>query len=654
MSQESKSLKIINEEFENFLSGLEDKIDKKEVRRAYEFAKNAHMYQQRQGGDPYIIHPLEVSKIVADLGLETPSIVASFLHDVVEDTEITQKDVRDNFGNEVSSLVNGLTKIQHFGENKSEKNIVDLRKILLASAKDIRVLIIKLADRLHNMRTLDITSKEKQERVARETLRIYVPIAQKIGIYSLKWELEDLSFKYMNPEMFFYIREKIGLKREEREEIINKAVEEIKEVLAANDLEEIRVLGRPKNFYSIYKKIKDNTKKIEDLYDLYAVRIITKSVSQCYTTLGVLHEHFQAVPERLKDYIANPKSNGYQSIHTSIVSSRLNFPIEVQIRTEDMHKLAEFGVAAHWKYKNIDEDKKFEKKISWLREVMEWEKDNKDNDEFLSLLKFNFFENEIFVFSPQNDVYVLPENATVIDFAYAVHSDIGNRAYKAKVNGFITTIDRRLRSGDIVEIVTHKGASPNEKWLKFAETSKARTKIRQAINVKHSGKRDVDTSDEGDSFEKLKEKITRVNEFKKVRKAGCCGIEYGDQIVGVLSKSKELVIHNASCENAKYTLNKKLPLNWIEEKDKFVDMSLILKDRFGLLMDIMNIFSEFNLNISKLNTKVLKNGSVKMNISLKDGPHIDKLTERLQKIDFVQEVKVYRGFLSNFNSLLLS
>lgn len=644
-----EDLKNINDEFDQFLQSMEDNIDKEKIKKSFEFAKKAHLYQKRSSGEPYIKHPLEVAKIVRELGLETPSLVAAFLHDVVEDTETTLKDVEDNFGEEVSVLVDGLTKIQHFGESKSEKSIEALRKILLASAKDIRVLIIKLADRLHNMRTLDIIPAEKQERVSRETLRIYVPIAQKIGMYSLKWELEDLSFKYTNPEMYWFIKEKVGLKREEREEIIKGAVDEIKDVLAANGLEDVSVLGRPKNFYSIYKKIKNDTKKFEEVLDLYAVRVITKNTADCYSALGVIHEHFQAIPERLKDYIANPKANGYQSIHTSIFSNKINYPIELQIRTEDMHKLAEFGVAAHWKYKNIKEDKKFEKKISWLREVMEWEKENKDNEEFLSLLKFNFFEDEIFVFSPNNDVYVLPEKSTVVDFAYAVHTDIGNKAYKAKVNGFVSTIDRKLKSGDIVEVITQKNATPSEKWLKFAETPKARTKIRQAVNIRHSGKKDEEEQKGENSFDLLKSKMTRVDEFKKVRKAGCCGVEYGDQIVGVISKNGELVIHNASCENAKYTLKKKIPLNWKEEREKYVDLSLVLKDRFGLLMDVMNIFSEFNLNISKLNTKVLKNGSVRMNISLKDGPHVDKLCERLNSIDFVEEVKVSRGLLPGFS-----
>lgn len=638
-----RDLKSINEEFEDFYEKLKNEsFNLEKIRKAYQFSKKAHLYQKRKNGDPYISHPLAVAKIAYEFGLDEVSIISALLHDVVEDTEITIEEIGKVFGTEVEIIVDGLTKIQYFGESREDRDVEALRKILLASAKDVRILIIKLCDRLHNMRTIDELGPEKMHRKCKETLLIYAPIAQKVGIYSLKWELEDLSFKYLNPEMYNFIKEKLKIKREEREQIVKKAVEEIKEILEFNDVKNVIVLGRPKNFYSIYKKIKDKTKSFEEIYDLYAVRIITKNIGDCYSVLGLLHEKMQSFPHRLKDYIANPKSNGYQSIHTVIFSRKIKCPVEVQIRTEDMHKIAEFGVAAHWKYKNLKEDKKFEKKISWLREVLQWESEHKDNQEFLKLLKFDFFEDEIFVFTPKNEIITLPEGSSALDFAYAVHTEIGNKASRSKINGSISTIDKVLKTGDIVEIITNNNTKPNEKWLRFVKTSKARMKIRDATNLKHSGKKDEILPEV--SFEKLKEKILRLDEFKKARKAGCCNIEFADQLTGVISKdSKEIVVHNASCENAKYTVNKKIPLRWKEEKNKEIELKLVLKDRFGLLIDILNIFSEFNLNVSKLNTKVQRDGSVKMDISILDGPYIDELEKKLRKLDSVESVRFSKG-----------
>lgn len=636
-----RDLKEINKCFEDFLDSIKrEDFDKEKIRTAYRFAKKAHSFQQRKNGEPYISHPLEVTKIVYDLGLDEASLISSLLHDVVEDTKHNLEEIEKLFGEEVKIIVEGLTKIQLIGISKEERNIEALRKILLSSAKDIRILLIKLCDRLHNMRTLDDMNEEQKARISSETLKIYVPIAQKVGIYSIKWELEDLSLKYQNPQMYEYIKNKVVLKREEREEIVQKAVKEIKEILINNNIKNVLVLGRPKNFYSIFKKIKEKAKEFEEIYDLYAIRIIAKNVADCYMILGVLHENLRPFPNRLKDYISNPKSNGYQSIHTLLFSKSINFPIEIQIRTEEMHKLAEFGIAAHWRYKNLKEDRKFEKRISWLREVLQWEKEHKeDSKEFLKLLKFDFFEDEIFVFTPKNDIITLPEGSTVIDFAYAVHTEIGNMVYKGKINGLISTIDRELKSGDIVEIITHKSVKPNERWLKLVKTSKARMKIRDSLNLKHSGKRDEEIDEI--SFEELKDQITRLKEFKKSRKAKCCSFEYGEQLTGVVSKDgKEIVIHNASCENAKYSLNKKIPLQWTELKRKEISLNILLKDRFGILIDILNIFNEFNLNISSLNTKINKDGSVKMSIYLLDGPYIEKLIQNLKKLDSVESVSI--------------
>ncbi len=637
----AKDLSEINKDFKDFLDNLKPGHNKKLIEEAYEFSKKAHIYQKRKSGEPFISHPLNVARIVADLGMDDQSIIAALLHDVVEDTEVNLEQIRKEFGEEIELLVDGLTKITGFGRKKEEVNIEALRKVLLASAKDIRILIIKLCDRLHNMRTIRDMSEEKKTRISKETILIYVPIAQKVGLYSLKWELEDLAFKYTDSEMYNLIKDKVNLKRTQREIIVEKSVKEIKDVLDANNVKNVLVLGRPKNFYSIYKKIKDKAKTFEDIFDLYAIRIIVKDITSCYTVLGVLHENFQAFPDKLKDYITNPKANGYQSIHSVIFSRAIKCPVELQIRTENMHKLAEFGIAAHWRYKNLKEDKKFEKKIGWLREVLQWENEHKDSAEFLKLLKFDFFEDEIFTFTPKNDVIVLPENATVLDFAYAVHTEIGERAYKAKINGSMTTIDKTLKSGDIIEIITSKSVKPSEKWLTFVKTNKAKLKIRNSIQLKHSGKQNIEVDEV--LFSKLRSKITRIDEFKKVRKAGCCKIDYGDQIVGVLGKNKELVIHNASCNNAKHTISEKIQLRWKEEKEKEITITMILKDKIGLLMDILNTFSSQNVNILSVNSKSLKNGDVNMTVTLLDGPYVEELATKLKKLEAVENVKISRG-----------
>ncbi|MEC8339973.1 MAG: TGS domain-containing protein, partial [Nanoarchaeota archaeon] len=442
------------------------------------------------------------------------------------------------------------------------------------------------------------------------------------------------------------IKKRVGLKREEREAIVKESVDDLKEKLGVGS--EVIMLGRPKNFYSIYKKIKNKSKEFEDIYDLYAIRIICNTVSECYTILGRCHEQFRIFPNRLKDYIATPKANGYQSIHTVIYSDAIKSPVELQIRTEDMNKLAEFGIAAHWKYKNLKEDKKFEQKISWLREVLQWEKEHEDNQEFLKLLKFDFFEDEIFVFTPKNKVITLPEKATALDFAYAVHTEIGDRAYKCKINGSVYTIDTVLKSGDIVEIITNPSSKPNEKWLKFVKTSRARLKIRDSLDLKL--KKSLKLSKETLSTEDLIKKIARIDSHKNVKTAGCCTFEYGEQIVGVYSKDKKLVIHNASCPNAKFAINKKIPLRWIEEREKEVTLYLNFTDRHGLVVDLLTIFSNYNANCTKMNTKVSKNGLVTMTVKLIDGDFVEKMVEDIKELESLENIKIARGLLENLKA----
>jgi len=637
-----KNVEEIDKRFEILLKKVKQK-DRELIKKAYDFAKEKHKKQKRKSGEPYLIHPFEVFLMVLELGLDKESMIAALLHDVVEDcNDVNIEIIKEEFGEEVANIVDSLTKIKHYGDNKKVNNVEGYKKILLASVKDVRVLIIKILDRLHNMRTLKYHyKKEKIEKIAQETLDIFAPIAQKLGLYEIKWELEDLSFRYLNPEMYYYIKDKIKLKRAEREEVVKKLVTELEILLKKKKIKFTKIIGRPKSFYSIYKKIKDKSRNLENIYDLYAIRIITKEISDCYHVLYFIHQNFNVFPNRLKDYIATPKSNGYQSIHTVIFSDLIKYPVEIQIRTEEMHKIAEFGVAAHWRYKNLRKDKKFEKKINWLREIREWTIQN-DEEEFLKLLKIKFFEDEIFLFTPKNDIITLPEGSTPIDFAYSIHTDIGNTAIKAKVNGEVVSLDRKLKNGDIVEIVTDKKSKPNEKWLKFVKTSKARVKIREALNIKHSGKQVEDLKGK----ESILKNIVFPDNYKKFKKAGCCSIKKGDNVVGVVNKEKELVIHNANCENAKYSLNKKILLKWKKEKEKPVTLNILSEDRIGWIMDLLSILNSMNVSIEKVNSKSMKNNKFKMSITFRDLGNVEKIEKEIKKIDGVISVSKSKPFFS--------
>ena len=450
--------------------------------RAYEYTKAAHANQKRASGEPYFIHPCAVADILMGLGLDSATIAAALLHDVIEDTECTADDIKNEFGEEVLALVSGVTKLEKIVfKSKEDENAENFRKIFVAMAKDVRVIIIKLADRLHNMRSLNFLSHERQQRMANETLDIYAPLAGRLGISQIKCELEDLCLKYLDPESYEYLVYNIREKLSERTEFVNGIVEEIKELMAADKVEG-EVFGRPKHFYSIYKKMKNKGKTLEQIYDLTAVRVIVKDISQCYTVLGRIHEKWKPIPGRIKDYIATPKPNKYQSLHTTVMT-RYGQPFEIQIRTEEMHKVAEFGIAAHWKYKEgktEEESNNFESRLAWLREVMEWEGDLKDSREFIDALKTELYSHELLVFTPRGKVISLPPGATPIDFAYAIHSEVGNHCTGARVNSKIVPLTTTLEVGDVVEIITSPNSKgPSRDWLKFIKSSSAKAKIRQ-------------------------------------------------------------------------------------------------------------------------------------------------------------------------------
>ena len=448
--------------------------------RAYHYAEQAHSGQKRASGEAYFIHPCAVAKILMELGLDCATIAAAFLHDVIEDTPVTEEDIRREFGEEVLRLVSGVTKLDKIVfKSREEEEAENFRKIFVAMAKDIRVIIIKLADRLHNMRSLNFLSKERQLKMAQETLDIYTPLAGRLGISQIKCELEDLCLKYLDPEAYEFLVENIHQKLYERHNFVDFVVKEIKNILDESKIEG-EVFGRPKHFYSIYKKMKAQNKTLDQIYDLTAVRVIVGTVDECYEVFGKIHKEWKPVPGRIKDYIATPKPNLYQSLHTTVVTN-FGQPFEIQIRTFEMHRTAEFGIAAHWKYKEKRaEDTSFTERLSWIREVLDWEGGLKDSKDFMESLKTELYSNELLVFTPKGKVISLPKDATPIDFAYAIHSEIGNHCVGARVNSKIVQLNSTLQTGDVVEIITSANSrGPSWDWLKIVKSSSARAKIKQ-------------------------------------------------------------------------------------------------------------------------------------------------------------------------------
>ncbi|MGG5462557.1 RelA/SpoT family protein [Clostridium sp. B9] len=478
------------------------------VKKAYDLAFEAHKEQKRESGEPYIIHPISVAMILADMGMDTNTIVAGLLHDVIEDTDYTYDDISNIFNVEVANLVDGVTKLGKIKyKSKEEQQADNVRKMLLAMAKDIRVIIIKLADRLHNMRTLKYMKPEKQKAKAQETLDIFAPLAHRLGMSKIKWELEDLCLRYIHPEEYYDLVHKISEKRVEREEYISSIIAEIKEKLEKANIDS-EIDGRPKHFYSIYRKMVNKHKSIDQIFDLTAIRILVNTVKDCYAVLGIVHTIYKPIPGRFKDYIAMPKPNMYQSLHTTVIGSG-GKTFEIQIRTFEMHRTAEYGIAAHWKYKSgitgtDSKEMTFENKLTWLRDILEWQKEAVDATEFMEGFKLDLFSDEIFVFTPKGVVINLPAGATPIDFAYKIHTDIGNKCVGAKVNGKIVTLDYKLKTGEIVEILTSAASKgPKIDWLSIANSNQARSKIKQWLR---KARRD-------DNLEKGKDILEK--EFKK-------------------------------------------------------------------------------------------------------------------------------------------
>lgn len=631
----------------------------------YQFAKKAHEGQIRASNEPYILHPINVALILLTFDVDLQTIEASLLHDVVEDTSVSLDTIKDKFGKEVALLVDGVSKISQIKFLSLEEwKLESLRKVLIAMASDFRVVFIKLADRLHNMRTLNYLPDEKRKEIAKETMEIYVPLAHRLGIYTLKWELEDLAFKYLEPEIFQDLKIKVSKKREERENEIFDIKRKIENLLNENNIV-CRVEGRAKNLYSIYRKMKQDNKTFDEIFDLTALRVIVPTIQDCYKTLGIVHTRWKPIPGRVKDYIAIPKPNGYQSLHTTLIDDN-GEPFEIQIRTEEMHKNCEYGIASHWSYKEkgkkIDPD--MSNKINWIRQIVEWQKTIPSAREFINRVKEDIFSDEIFVFTPKGEIINLTIDATPIDFAYKIHTEIGNKCIGAKVNGRIVPLNYKLKTGDRVEILTSKTSpGPSRDWLKFVKSSSTKEKIRQFYRKKEKEeeKKEETVKEEIEKKNKgviLERKIKTSNKFGVVipeikgevllTLAKCCTPIPGDEIIGYISKGRGVVVHRRDCKNllsilgnVDNSLEKIVKVEWANDVKILypVKINIHIKDEPGVLNKIVSIIAKYNYNIESVNAPPSRNKekttTIYMTLQI---PGYGKLNDLLEEIKIVPNV----------------
>ena len=717
------------------------------IEKAYQLADNAHKDQKRKSGEPYIIHPLCVAIILADLEMDKETIAAGLLHDVVEDTVYTEEQLAELFGKEVALLVDGVTKLTQlsWSADKVEMQAENLRKMFLAMAKDIRVIIIKLADRLHNMRTLQYMRPEKQKEKARETIEIYSPLADRLGISKIKIELDDLALRYLEPNVYKELEEKIALTSEARQKFIDDIIAEIKTHMENAEIM-CEVNGRVKHFFSIYKKMLNQHKTLDQIYDIFAVRIIVDSVKDCYAALGVIHEMYKPIPGRFKDYIAMPKPNMYQSLHTTLIGTN-GQPFEIQIRTFEMHRTAEYGIAAHWKYKESGSGQVAAgdeaKKLSWLRQILEWQQDMSDNKEFLNAIKsdLDMFSDSVYCFTPTGDVKALPSGSTPIDFAYSIHTAVGNKMVGARVNGKLVNIDYVIQNGDRIEIMTSQNSKgPSRDWLNIIKSSQARNKInawfkqeRKADNIlkgremidRYCKAKGINFSDinkpefvdkvlkryafqdwdsvlasvghgglkEGQVINKMIEERTKklkrevtdatildaIGDNNKpavvpikgsksksgitvkgihdlaVRFSKCCSPVPGDEIVGFVTRGRGITIHRTDCINVlnlpEIERSRLIDAEWqgVEEDNSAAtystEISIFANNRIGMFVDISKIFTEREIDIKTMNSRVNKQGkaTITMSFDIHGIEELNNLMAKLRQIDGVLDIERTTG-----------
>ncbi|MEC8645803.1 MAG: bifunctional (p)ppGpp synthetase/guanosine-3',5'-bis(diphosphate) 3'-pyrophosphohydrolase [Candidatus Latescibacterota bacterium] len=684
------------------VASCNDSADFTLIARAYDFARQRHEGQHRKSGHPFLQHCVEVARLLAQLRMDDTTVAAGLLHDVIEDTTATYKEVSNLFGHKIADLIDGVTKIDRFTyESREERQAETYRKMLLSMVKDIRVILIKLVDRLHNMRTLDYIGADAQERIARETVEVYAPLAHRFGLARIRWELEDRSLKFLHPEVYSELREKVSMKRREREDYIEEFKKPIEIDLHKSSIE-AEIGGRPKNFFSIYNKMKARGKPFEEIYDLLAVRIIVDSMRECYQTLGLVHAIYRPIPERIKDYISMPKSNMYQSLHTSVIGPR-GLPVEVQIRTRDMHHTAEIGIAAHWRYKAEDKaPSDLDQHMSWLRQIIDMQQEASDPEEFLENLKIELFQDEIFVFTPQGDLHQFPKGATPIDFAFNVHTDIGMHCLTAKVNGQVVPLSTRLSSGDTVEIVTSSHQSPSRSWLDSVQTVKARQSIRRWLKDEqhaHSVRlgqelldrelkrfpdvavkydlttiaNELDLPDTEHLYAALgsgdlsvgrligllfpqqpKQSKSRKQDKRGIRIQGmsdlmitfgkCCTPIPGDAIIGLITRGRGVTVHRTDCPNIGQISEEPeriLQVNWDMENDQAFTVQLRVRshDRKFLLSDISKALGDSGCNIQSATTRTL--GEIAEQdfwVDVVDITHLQQSMEKANKIEGVLEV----------------
>lgn len=626
------------------------------IKEAYHFACEVHKDQIRLSGKPFISHPLWVAYILADLHLDTPTIIAGLLHDTIEDANLDESSLAERFTEEVSHLVEGVSRMSEIARtSKGEERIENLRKMLIAMARDIRVVLVKLADRLHNMRTLEFLDHNSRLKTAHETLEIYAPLAHRLGMGRIKWELEDLAFMYIEPTAYEDIKKRVSRARRDQVQYIEKVITLLMEEFKEMGIE-AEISGRPKHFYSIYKKMCEQKKSFEEIYDILAIRVITNSVKDCYGVLGIVHAIFKPIPGRFKDYIGFPKSNMYQALHTTVIGPR-GEPLEIQIKTFQMHRTAEEGIAAHWHYKEGGvKDKDLDERLGYFRQLLDWQKELIDPQEFMESLKIDVFADTVFVFTPKGEIKELPRDSTPIDFAYAIHTDVGNRTIAAKVNGRIVPLRYRLNSGDRVEIITSARAHPTEDWLKIVKTGKARGRIRRWLReeIEPPGPQEPPKIEARRRRARLPDRETKsvgvviagANGLN-LHLAKCCNPVPDDEIIGYITQGRGMIsIHRRDCLNLLSLVNdpNRIIEVWWDKADTAVNyearISLLAHDRVNLLADILMAISSTSTIINAAQARAIGGGLAKcgFEVEISDKKALERVIREVEKVESVLEV----------------